>query len=176
LLSSAHAGLRISLGVLVSLLRLPFAICSRAIFEAVVIIIIVMVVLPDEGLVVTDISVVHPAANSFLQWAAHTAGATASARESAKSHKYDGGGQVAGGSFTLLSMEFYGRLGQPATQLLKSLCSVVFVAVCYVVVSDACHCLYAVDLWLSVLRGLFIPICFLCLGITILDVSRGSLC
>jgi hypothetical protein len=29
--------------------------------------------------------------------------------------------------------------------------SFAFVVVCYVVVSDACHCLYAVDLWLSVL-------------------------
>jgi hypothetical protein len=31
-----------------------------------------LVVLPDEGLVVTDVSVVHPAANSFLQQAAHS--------------------------------------------------------------------------------------------------------
>jgi hypothetical protein len=29
--------------------------------------------------------------------------------------------------------------------------SFVFVVVCYVVVSDACHCLYAVDLWSFVL-------------------------
>jgi hypothetical protein len=40
-----------------------------------------LLVLPDEGLVVTDVSVVHPAAKSFLQQAAHTAGAAASARE-----------------------------------------------------------------------------------------------
>jgi hypothetical protein len=94
-------------------------------FKAVVIIIIiVMVVLPDEGLVVTDVSVVHPAANSFLQWAAHMAGAAASTRDVAKSRKYDGGGKVAGGSFTLLSMEFYGRVGRPAMQLLKCLSSV----------------------------------------------------
>jgi hypothetical protein len=37
-----------------------------------------LVVLPDEGLVVTDVSVVHPATNSFLQQAARTAGAASS--------------------------------------------------------------------------------------------------
>jgi hypothetical protein len=80
-----------------------------------------LVVLPDEGLVVTDVSVVHPAANSFFQRAAHGATATASARDAAKSRKYSGGGQVAGGSFTPLSMESYGRLGRPAMQLLQTM-------------------------------------------------------
>jgi hypothetical protein len=58
------------------------------------------VVLPDEGLVVTDVSVVHPAANTFFQRAAHAAGAAASLRDGSKFRKYGGGGQVAGGSFT----------------------------------------------------------------------------
>jgi hypothetical protein len=80
-----------------------------------------LVVLPDEGLVVTDVSVVHPAANSFFQRAARTAGATASLRDASKFRKYGGGGQVAGGSFTPLSMESYGRLGRPAMQLLQTL-------------------------------------------------------
>jgi hypothetical protein len=61
-----------------------------------------LVVLPDEGLVVTDVSVVHPAANSFFQRAAHTAGTAASTRDAPKSCKYGGGGQVAGSSFTPL--------------------------------------------------------------------------
>jgi hypothetical protein len=82
---------------------------------------VMLVVLPDECLVVTDVSVVHPAANSFFQQAAHAAGAAASARDAAKSRKYGGGGQVAGGSFTPLSMESYGRLGRPAMQLLQTL-------------------------------------------------------
>jgi hypothetical protein len=73
-----------------------------------------MELLPDERLVVTEASVVCCAANSFLQQAAHTAGAIASARDAAKSRKYGGGGQVAGGSFAPFSMESYGRLGQPA--------------------------------------------------------------
>jgi hypothetical protein len=63
-----------------------------------------LVGLPEKGLVVTDVSVIHPAANSFLQQAAHMAGTAASARDAAKSRKYGGGGQGAGGSFTPLSM------------------------------------------------------------------------
>jgi hypothetical protein len=75
-----------------------------------------MELLPDERLVVTDAPVVCSAANSFLQQAAHTAGAIDSARDAAKSSKYGGGGQVAGGWRLLApsSMESYVRLGQPA--------------------------------------------------------------
>jgi hypothetical protein len=80
-----------------------------------------LVVLPDEGLVVTDVSVVHPAANSFFQRAAHAAGAAASLRDASKFRKYGGGEQVAGGSFTPLSIKSYGRLGRPAMQLLQTL-------------------------------------------------------
>jgi hypothetical protein len=80
-----------------------------------------LVVLPDEGLVVTDVSAVHPAANSFLQQAAHTAGAAASARDAANSSKYGGGGQVAGCTFAPLSIESYGCLGWRAMQFLRTL-------------------------------------------------------
>jgi hypothetical protein len=80
-----------------------------------------LVVLPDEGLVVTDVSVVHPATNSFFQQTAHTAGAAASLQDESKFRKYGGGGQVAGGSFTPLFMESYGRLGRPGMQLLQTL-------------------------------------------------------
>jgi hypothetical protein len=44
-----------------------------------------LVALPDEGLVVTGVSVVHPAANSVLQQAAHTAGGAASAPDAENS-------------------------------------------------------------------------------------------
>jgi hypothetical protein len=47
----------------------------------------VLAVLTEEGLVVTDVSVVHPGANNFLQQAAHTAGKAASARDTSKSCK-----------------------------------------------------------------------------------------
>jgi hypothetical protein len=46
-----------------------------------------LAVLPDKGLAGTDVSVVHPAAISSLQQAAHTAGAAASAWKAAKSCK-----------------------------------------------------------------------------------------
>jgi hypothetical protein len=75
-----------------------------------------LVVLPDEGSVVTDVSVVHPAANNFLQQAAQIAGAAASTQDAAKSRKYSSGGQVAGGSFVPLSMKSYRRLGRPLMQ------------------------------------------------------------
>jgi hypothetical protein len=80
-----------------------------------------LVAQPDEGLVVTDVSVVHPAAKSFLQGTAHMAGAAASMRDAANSRKYGVGGQVAGGSFAPVPMEYYGLLGRPAMQLLQTL-------------------------------------------------------
>jgi hypothetical protein len=80
-----------------------------------------LVVLLDEALVVTDVSVVNPAANSFFQRAAHRAGAAASLRDASKFRKYSGSGQVAGGSFTPLSLESYGHLGRPGMQLLQTL-------------------------------------------------------
>jgi hypothetical protein len=43
------------------------------------------VVLPDKGLVVTDVSVVHPAANTFFQRAVHVAGAADSLRDASSS-------------------------------------------------------------------------------------------
>jgi hypothetical protein len=60
-------------------------------------------------------------ANSFFNWAAHEAGAAASVRGATKSCKYCGGGQVAGSSYTPLSIESYGRLGRLAMQLLQTL-------------------------------------------------------
>jgi hypothetical protein len=94
-----------------------------------------LVLLSEEGLVVTDVSVVHDAANSFFQRSAHVAGAAAFLRDASKFRKYGGGGQVAGGrwqvaggrrqvagvSFTPLPMESYWRLGRPAMQLLQTL-------------------------------------------------------
>jgi hypothetical protein len=67
-----------------------------------------LVVLQKGGLVVTDVSVVHPVANSFIQRAS-------------KYHKYGAGGQVAGGSISPLFMWTYGCLGIPAMQVLGTL-------------------------------------------------------
>jgi hypothetical protein len=74
----------------------------------------------EEGLAVIDVSVVHPAANSFLQQVAHTAGARGSLRT--------GRGKVlqiqwrqAGSSFAPSSIESLGCLGWPVMQFLRSL-------------------------------------------------------
>jgi hypothetical protein len=80
-----------------------------------------LVALPDEGLVATDVCLVHLADNAFFQRPVHTAGAVASALDAAKSRKYGGGGQVAGSPIAPLSMEYYGRLGRPAMQFLHTL-------------------------------------------------------
>jgi hypothetical protein len=64
-----------------------------------------------------------------------------------------------------------------ASHYLTSLCFFIIdiVVVCGFVVPDACHCLYAVNLLLSELCGLMlIQTCLRCLGITILNVPRGS--
>jgi hypothetical protein len=53
-----------------------------------------LVVLPDKGLVVTDVSVVHPAANSYSRQAAHTAGAAAFLRDASKFCRYNDGDPV----------------------------------------------------------------------------------
>jgi hypothetical protein len=80
------------------------------------------VVLPDEGLVVTDVSVVHPATNSFLQRAARAAGAAASLRGASKfciSNMVEAGRR-------LLRSPLHGVLRapeRPAMQLLQTLAS-----------------------------------------------------
>jgi hypothetical protein len=76
-----------------------------------------LVVLPDKGLVVTDVSVVH----RLLPVGSTHGRSAASLRDASKFRKDGGGVQVAGGSFAPLSMESYGRLGRPAMQLLQTL-------------------------------------------------------
>jgi hypothetical protein len=74
----------------------------------------------QQATTVTDVSVVHPAANSYSRQAAHTAGAAASLRDASKFRKHGGGGQVAAGSFTPLSMESYGRSRAEVSHAAKS--------------------------------------------------------
>jgi hypothetical protein len=77
----------------------------------------ILVVLPDEDLVVTDVSVVHPAADSFVHRAAHSrCGSILAGRLQVLQVRW----RWTGGSFTLLSMESFGRLGRPAMQLLQT--------------------------------------------------------
>jgi hypothetical protein len=72
----------------------------------------------SDRLTVVDISVVHPAAPSYVRYAC-TPGGAAARRDQAKVAKY----QTAdpnGYAFTPLSHETYGRLGKPAMQLLNT--------------------------------------------------------
>jgi hypothetical protein len=82
-----------------------------------------LAVLPEAGLVVADVSVVHPAAMTYARNASRTDGAAAAARDQEKRLKYGVGSQVATHGFTPLSTETYGRMGAPAHAFLKDLAS-----------------------------------------------------
>jgi len=77
-----------------------------------------LLVLPG-GLTVADVSVIHPAAATYLQ-AARTAGGAAAVRDQAKRAHYQSA-DPNGYAFTPLSTETFGRLGKPAMELLNSL-------------------------------------------------------
>lgn len=80
-----------------------------------------LAVLPETGLVVTDVSVVHPAAQTYVRAASQTDGAAAAARDQAKRLKYGVGTQPTSHGFIPLTTETYGRLSQPAHSFLKTL-------------------------------------------------------
>jgi hypothetical protein len=87
-----------------------------------------VVVLSEDGLLVADVSVVHPAAESFIWQPAQQAGTAASAQDTAECQKY-GSGQVAGGSFMPPSTESCARMGRPAMQFLGTLANTASTAV-----------------------------------------------
>jgi hypothetical protein len=74
-----------------------------------------------SGLVVADVSVVHPAATSHSRAAARTAGAAAASRDALKRRQYHDGGLPAALTFYPLSVESYGGLGAAAMQFLNAL-------------------------------------------------------
>jgi hypothetical protein len=79
-----------------------------------------VVVLSEDGLLVAGVSVVHPAADSFIWQPAQQAGTAASALDTAECQKC-GSGQVAGRSFMPPSTESCARMGRPAMQFLGTL-------------------------------------------------------
>jgi hypothetical protein len=83
----------------------------------------ILAVLPS-GLMVADVSVVHPAAISYSRAAARTAGAAAASRDALKRRQYHAGGLPAALSFFPLSVESYGCLGSGAMQFLNALAEV----------------------------------------------------
>ena len=81
-----------------------------------------LLILPS-GLTVVDISVIHPAAASYVRAAARSAGSAAATRDARKRALYRTA-DPNGYAFTPLSVETYGRLGEPAMELLNALAGV----------------------------------------------------
>lgn len=78
----------------------------------------VLMVLPS-GMTVVDVSVIHPAASSYLQ-AARTVGGAAAVRDAAKTVRYESI-DPNGYTFVPISVETFGRLGKPAMELINKL-------------------------------------------------------
>ena len=73
-----------------------------------------MLAVMPSGLVVLDISVTHPAADSYVQAAAARAGAAADARDAHKRQKYAAITLHGATTFVPLTVESYGRLVKAA--------------------------------------------------------------
>ena len=71
-------------------------------------------------LTVANVSVIHPGADIFVRAGAATSGAAAKVQDDQKYRKYNRAGSAVY-SMVPLSHESYGRMGQPASQLLNEL-------------------------------------------------------
>ena len=76
-----------------------------------------------EEITVGDVSVIHPAADSYVEAAAKTAGSAAKHRDATKRHRYELG-DAAGYAFVPLTSETFGRLGKPAMDVLNKVAMV----------------------------------------------------
>ena len=83
----------------------------------------ILLVLPEDSLCVADVSVIHPAAQTYVTAAAQQDGAAAARRDQDKRTKYNRI-DSSGYTFYPLSTESYGRLGAPAMQLLNKLADI----------------------------------------------------
>ena len=77
-----------------------------------------------DGVLVGDLAVVHPAAESYLQGAARAAGSAAAVRGARKVAKYAQRGGDGGYQFVPLIVETFGRLGKVAFGLLSRLAGI----------------------------------------------------
>jgi hypothetical protein len=79
----------------------------------------ILLALPN-ALTVADVSVIHPAAQSYVRGAAAAAGSAAALRDQQKRTRYEQ--SFPGGyAFTPLVVETYGRMGKPAMELLNTI-------------------------------------------------------
>lgn len=74
----------------------------------------------QDALTVVDVSVVHPAASTYVNAAARAEGSAAAVRDHAKRAQYENSDPL-GYAFVPLSTETFGRLGKPAMALLNKL-------------------------------------------------------
>ena len=77
-----------------------------------------------EGTIVADVSVIHPAAQTYIGVAARATGAAAALRDASKVEKYRRSAMGGACEFVPLSVETYGRMGEPAMALLRRLAEV----------------------------------------------------
>jgi hypothetical protein len=82
-----------------------------------------LLAMPD-GMLVNDVSVINPAAESYVRAAARADGAAAEARDALKIRNCREGGDGGAHAFSPLSMETYERLGKAAMQLLSTLAGI----------------------------------------------------
>lgn len=78
---------------------------------------------PDLGLVVADVSVVHPAAQTFARNAPGTNGIVVAARNQEKPLKYGLASRLAAQGFTPLATEACGRMGAPVHAFVRAIAS-----------------------------------------------------
>jgi hypothetical protein len=107
----------------------------------------ILLVLP-EALTVIDVSIIHPAASTYVRQAAGTDGAAAATRDQAKRARY----QLAnpdGYDFTPFSVETFGRIGKPAMVLINDLATA----------ASASGSLHKDDFVTNALRDLSIALC-----------------
>ena len=82
-----------------------------------------LLVMP-EGVLVTDVAVVHPTAETYLQGAVRADGSAAAARGASKVAAFEALGANGGYDFKPLIVETFGRLGKPAMSLLSRLADI----------------------------------------------------
>jgi hypothetical protein len=74
-----------------------------------------------EGMLITDVVVVHPAAQSYLEAAARTDGTAATDREAFKVQKFRASADTGAYAFEAMGVETYGRLGAGTMRLINRL-------------------------------------------------------
>jgi hypothetical protein len=79
------------------------------------------ILIMPEGTLISDVSIIHPAAETYVEAASKATGAAAALRDAHKIELYAQSPRAGALEFVPLSMETYGRMGAPAMALLRKL-------------------------------------------------------